>query len=91
VWCRYGPRPTSTCCTPPGREAAHYADHIPGTGFYHAKLSTLSERARDTPAYRHLGDFDGDTFRRLPVTERSTLREDPTRFLRIGIDTATVC
>jgi len=73
-----------------GREAAHYADRIPGTGFYDAKLSTVWERARDTPAYRHLGGFDRESFRRLPVTWRSELREDPARFLRVGLDTAAV-
>jgi phenylacetate-CoA ligase len=73
-----------------GREAAHYADRIPGTGFYQAKLATVWQRARDTPAYRHLGDFDGESFRRLPVTGQSGPQQDPAQFRRVGLDTAAV-
>jgi phenylacetate-CoA ligase len=73
-----------------GREAAHYADRIPGAGFYESKLSTAWARARDTAAYHHLGEFDRESFRRLPMTRRSSLREHPSRYLRIGLNGAAV-
>jgi len=73
-----------------GREAAHYADRIPGAAFYESKLAAMWERARDTRAYRHLGPFDRDSFGRLPATGRSSLRRQPARFQRVGLDAAAV-
>jgi phenylacetate-CoA ligase len=49
--------------------------------FYREKAAACWERARNTQAYREIGDYSWASFAALPVTTKDQLKADPWRFV----------
>ncbi|GAA3873301.1 hypothetical protein GCM10022243_43070 [Saccharothrix violaceirubra] len=56
--------------------------------FYQQKLQSVWARARNTDAYRRLGEFSPENFARLPATGKDRLKSDPGAFLAAAIGEA---
>jgi phenylacetate-CoA ligase len=69
-------------------EVSRYRGMTPGTGFYERKLRAAWERARQSHAYRELGDYTPAALSALPVTAKEALKGAPWDYVTAGIDDA---
>ncbi|KNB50246.1 phenylacetate--CoA ligase family protein [Streptomyces caatingaensis] len=65
------------------REMKENHRRVPTGEFYENKLSEVWQRACASPAYRGIGAFSMERFRRLPITPREHLKAQPLRYATV--------